>query len=270
MAQRTGADGLIASVSRAASAGAIPALAVTVALVVSGCGRGSDAPTASTADGTSSKAAASTQGPSRKPASAKSESSSSGAAVNSKPHAGAGKSAPHVAVPSGHREPAPTPEQEAHATVASISLTSPAIQPAANSTLALPTPYTCDGNDSWPALHWQGVPPGSVELALFAMSLQPVEGKLFFDWAVAGLDPSLEGLEAARLPKGAVVGENSFGKNAYSICPQAGSAETYVFALYALPKALSPKKGFDPHTLREEALRSSGNVGLLAASYANS
>jgi phosphatidylethanolamine-binding protein (PEBP) family uncharacterized protein len=133
---------------------------------------------------------------------------------------------------------------------------------------ALPAPYTCDGKDSWPQLDWQGVPPGTEELVLFAMNAQPVGGKLFFDWAVAGLDPSLQGLEAGKLPKGAVIGTNSFGKSDYEICPPAGQAETYVFALYALPKRLSPAKGFDPHALREAALGASGNAGLLAVSYA--
>jgi phosphatidylethanolamine-binding protein (PEBP) family uncharacterized protein len=147
-----------------------------------------------------------------------------------------------------------------------MSLESPALKPVAGSVPALPATYTCDGKDSWPALRWAGVPPGTAELALFAMNVQPIEEKLFFDWAVAGLDPGLEGIEAARLPKGAVVGKNGFGKNGYSICPP-GVGETYMFALYALPQRLSPSKGFDPRELRKEVLGISGNVGLLPAAY---
>jgi len=63
-----------------------------------------------------------------------------------------------------------------------------------------------------------------------------------------------------------VSGTNSFGRAGYEICPE--GSETYFFALIALPKALSPRQGFDPHTLRNEALALSGNAGLLAASYA--
>ena len=37
------------------------------------------------------------------------------------------------------------------------------------------------------ALQWQGIPTDSRELILFAMNAAPVEGRLFFDWAVAGL-----------------------------------------------------------------------------------
>ena len=49
------------------------------------------------------------------------------------------------------------------------------------------------------------------------------------------------------------------------ICPE--EAETYVFALYALPKALSPASGFDARELRKRILDLSGNVGLLPVSY---
>ena len=112
------------------------------------------------------------------------------------------------------------------------------------------------------------MPAGTAELALFAMNVQPVGGKLFFDWAVAGIDPSLEGIEAGDLPKGAVTGRNSLGKVGYSICPAQGTGESYVFALYALPARLSAQKGFDARVLREEVLASSGNAGLLVASYA--
>ena len=96
------------------------------------------------------------------------------------------------------------------------------------------------------------------------MNAAPVEGKLFFDWAVAGLPADLEGNRRRQLPKGAVVGQNGFGKTGYEICPSQGQAETYVFALYAIPKRLSPAKGFDPHRLREEALAAVGHAGLLA------
>jgi phosphatidylethanolamine-binding protein (PEBP) family uncharacterized protein len=147
-----------------------------------------------------------------------------------------------------------------------MSLESPALEPGPESVSALPATYTCQGKDTWPALEWSGVPDGTAELILFAINIEPVNEALFFDWAVAGLDPSLEGLESGRLPKGAVTGKNSFGHNGYSICP-AKSPETVIFALYALPSSLSPGKGFDPAALRKQALEVSGNAGLLATSY---
>jgi phosphatidylethanolamine-binding protein (PEBP) family uncharacterized protein len=148
-----------------------------------------------------------------------------------------------------------------------MRLESPAIIAAAGRPGQLAATYTCDGKNSWPELHWSGVPAGTAELAVFAMNIQPVEEQLFVDWAVAGLDPSLEGIEAGRLPKGAIVGTNGFGRRGYSICPS-GGGEIYMFAVYALPSALSPPKGFDARELRKEVLGVSGNVGLLPAVYA--
>jgi phosphatidylethanolamine-binding protein (PEBP) family uncharacterized protein len=151
--------------------------------------------------------------------------------------------------------------------VADIRLDSPSVPPSSGGPGPLPVQYTCDGKSTSPALHWQGVPQGTAELVLFAMNIQPVQGKLFFNWAVGGIDPALTEIKAGQLPKGAVVGRNSFGKVGYELCPE-GSAETYMFALFALPKKLSPSRGFDPLALRKEVTDTSGNVGLLAVNYA--
>jgi len=147
-----------------------------------------------------------------------------------------------------------------------MTLQSPSSRPSSAGPQALPAEYTCDGKNTSPALSWQGVPPGTAELALLVMNIQPVEGRLFFDWAVGGLSPELEEIEAGKLPKGAVVGRNSFGKTGYGICP-AGSGETYMFTVFALPKKLSPSQGFDPVAFRRAVLEASGNAGLLALSY---
>ena len=176
-----------------------------------------------------------------------------------------GKPVAPTQLPEGEREPQATPAEEAQATVADILLTSPALS--SGSPPSLPSPYTCDGGDSWPALRWQGIPPGTEELIVFAANVAPVQGKIFFDWAVAGLDPSLSGLEAGRLPRGAITGQNGFGQNGYSICPDPGGTESYVFVLHAIPKALSPAKGFDPHELRRQVIEQAANAGILVFAY---
>jgi phosphatidylethanolamine-binding protein (PEBP) family uncharacterized protein len=157
----------------------------------------------------------------------------------------------------------------AHATVADMSLESPAIVATAGRPGSLAAAYTCDGRGGWPELRWAGVPADSAELVLYAMSLQPVEGKLFVDWAVAGLDPSLEGIKEGQLPAGAVVGTNGFGKRGYEICPS-GGGEVYMFAIYALPHGLGLRPGFDAREVRKQILDVSGDVGLLPALYARS
>jgi len=92
-------------------------------------------------------------------------------------------------------------------------------------------------------------------------------GELFVDWAMQQSDPDAEGIEAGRLPKGAIVGTNGFGKRGYSICPP-GKEETYMFAVYALPKSLSLEPGLNASQTRQQVLDVSGNVGLLPVAYA--
>jgi phosphatidylethanolamine-binding protein (PEBP) family uncharacterized protein len=108
---------------------------------------------------------------------------------------------------------------------------------------------------------------GTQELMLFAISTEPVSGKLFFDWAVAGLSPSLKGLEGGSLPAGAVVGRNGDGRDGYALCPANGKRESYVFALFALPQRLAPQAGFDPAALRQQAIKIARHTGLLVGSY---
>jgi phosphatidylethanolamine-binding protein (PEBP) family uncharacterized protein len=178
------------------------------------------------------------------------------------------KQGPRIAQPEGPQEQAPTPAELASATVADISLQSPAIVASEGNPGSLSPAYTCDGKDSWPALRWSGVPAGTAELALYVMNVQPVGGQLFVDWAVAGLDPGLSGIEAGELSKGAIVGTNGFGKRGYSICPE-GRGEIYMFVLYALPQRLGLSPGFDARQARAQILAVSGNAGLLPALYAH-
>jgi len=109
------------------------------------------------------------------------------------------------------------------------------------------------------------VPSNTSEVALLVMNTTPVNGQLFFDWAVAHIPPTVKELSAGRLPAGAVVGRNSEGKVAYSLCPAGTKHETYLFLLYALPKGLSPTPGFDPESFRLQAMHDARHSGLLAA-----
>ncbi len=189
------------------------------------------------------------------------------AAAPAPPGSGRGKHGPKVPLPTNaKRVPKATPQQRHEATLANLPLYSPDFP--GTSPPAIPTKYTCDGANTWPRISWGQIPSGTAELALLGMNSQPVENELFFDWAVAGIDPALSGLEAGKLPKGAVMGTNSFGHASYSICPSPGSPETYIFILYALPQALNPKPGFEPLAFREKALDLAHRAGLMAATYA--
>jgi phosphatidylethanolamine-binding protein (PEBP) family uncharacterized protein len=273
VAQRTAAELFLAASAKTASAGLCLALAVAA---LAGCGGSSgDSGSASSASSVASSAAADSHDPSSA-ARAAGQASAQGAKQGGEGHSSAGttnggekKHGTPLTLPKEEsgREHAPTAAEKADSTIADMALISPSF-PTAEGIAAIPAPYTCEGTGSTPALRWAGVPAGTEELILYVMNAKPVNGRLFFDWAVAGIDPRSESLAAGKLPAGAVVGTNSFAKRGYSICPAPGGAETYVFALFALPKALSPKPGFDPRALREEILAVSGDVGLLSAIYA--
>jgi phosphatidylethanolamine-binding protein (PEBP) family uncharacterized protein len=127
--------------------------------------------------------------------------------------------------------------------------------------------YTCDGQDTPASVRWKGIPAGTAELVLFVVSFQPVQGKLFFDWAVAGLSPNLHGLAAGRLPSGAVVGRNGFGRDGYSICPPRGRRESYAVKVVALPRKIAVQPGVNALTLYQEAERSTKVVGFTGVTY---
>src|ERR1044072_1671221 len=272
MASGRSANSRITPLVKVASVKGVLALATGAVLFLSGCGGNSDSDTST--EETQPHSAAVVGGGSGSDADAQGSAGQASGydsvqSGGTQPSLEVGKEGPSVPVRGGPQEPGVTPKQRQEATVASISLSSPAIEPATlGSPSALPPTYTCDGRDTWPELRWEGAPPNTKELALFVMGLQPGGGKVFFDWTVAGLSPELRGIKADRLPKGAVVGRNSFGRVGYSICPPPGQQETYFFALYALSEPSGAKKGFDPYALREQALRSSSNRGLMAASYA--
>jgi len=127
--------------------------------------------------------------------------------------------------------------------------------------------YTCDGADTSLPISWSKIPPHTAEIVVFVFNFLPVGGKLFPDWAVAGLSPSLHGLSAGQLPAGAIVGRNGFGQTRYSICPAKGSNTRFAFLVYALPQRIAVKPGFDADALREKALHAAEHAGLLAFSY---
>lgn len=285
MAQGTGAERFLTpSLTKVARAGLIPVLATAALLCVVGCGGGNDS-ASQTRQGTQASFGAQAHGDAGSSAPEGTTGGQEKASSGSRPSGedpppvkdaqdGAdsseghpeGRKHPPIQIPKGKPEPGLTAKQEAQATTADMILYSPDLP--SGPTAPLAPSFSCDGKDSWPRFSWHGVPSDSKELVLLGMNSQPVGEKVFFDWAVARIDPSLTGLEAGKLPKGAVTGRNSFGHVGYELCPPPGSRETYIFMLYALPKALTPAKGFEPLALREATLAVSGHAGLMAVSYA--
>jgi phosphatidylethanolamine-binding protein (PEBP) family uncharacterized protein len=147
--------------------------------------------------------------------------------------------------------------------VEKVEVSSPVVPPAGK----IPARYTCDGANTWPELRIKGIPSNTRELVLDVIKLAPVDNKLVFSWAVAGLDPKLRSISAGKLPLGAVVGVNEKGRTGYDLCPPHKTKEEYAIVLYALPRALHPKPGFDPTKLRFEAVHDAEYEGLFVFTY---
>jgi phosphatidylethanolamine-binding protein (PEBP) family uncharacterized protein len=171
------------------------------------------------------------------------------------------------AVTASSERPDPALTRRHRKRAADIVLSSPAMTQVAGEGLTLSREFTCDGAGRSPAFRWRGIPTNADEVTLFVVSARPINHKLFFDWAVAGLSPKLSGLEAGHLPSGAIVGRNGFGRTAYSICPSGSAPESYFFELSAPTKRTSAQTGFEPLTVRNQADQSSHGTGLLIASY---
>jgi len=127
--------------------------------------------------------------------------------------------------------------------------------------------YTCDGANVSPPISWSHVPPDTAEIDVFLFNLLQVHGKLIANWALAGISPKLRGLSAGQLPAGAILGRNSHGQAAYSLCPAKGPPVRYAFLVYALPKKIPVSTGFDVEQLRAKALHTAESAGLLGLAY---
>ena len=122
-----------------------------------------------------------------------------------------------------------------------ISVTSPAFDEGG----AIPTRYSCDGDDVSPPLAWQGAPDGTVA---FALILDDPDAGGFVHWTVADIAASDGSAEEGESP--GVDGQNGFGRAGYGgPCPPSGT-HRYVVTLYALSEPLSVEPGFSAADLR--------------------
>jgi Raf kinase inhibitor-like YbhB/YbcL family protein len=143
-----------------------------------------------------------------------------------------------------------------------MTLTSPAFQNGE----AIPTVYTCKGDDLSMALEWSQPPQGAQSLALVMDDPDAPVGT-WVHWVVYNLPPGTRGLAegAARakasssLPEGALAGMNSWKRADYGgPCPPSGT-HRYYFRIYALDIALAEAgldkaglfKAMDGHVLAQ-------------------
>ncbi len=150
----------------------------------------------------------------------------------------------------GNKAPAPGPATGSGkasggtgASLAALTITSPAF--ATNT--SMPVIYTCQGDDTSPALDWPAPPNGTKSLALIVDD-PDAPGGIWVHWVVYNLPADSRGLpsgasqgksSASSLPAGAVQGKNSFKRVNYGgPCPPSGEHH-YRFHLYALDTTIS-------------------------------
>ena len=125
--------------------------------------------------------------------------------------------------------------------VVTLEITSPAF---ANGE-AIPAIYSCDGNNTSPALNWTEPPAGTKSFVL--IMTDPDAGGTWFHWVIYNIPASSRGLPESvptdgELSDGTLQGRNSGGTNGYQgPCPPA--QHRYFFTLYALDTTLDLPAG---------------------------
>lgn len=139
---------------------------------------------------------------------------------------------------------------------------------------AIPTVYTCDGNDMSPPLYWSDVPAGTRSYALVVDDPDAPDPQAprtrWVHWVVYDIPADCvglpEGVTAKSLPPGARDGLNDWQKPGYrGPCPPVGR-HRYVHTLYALDTELgdlgTPKKSDLLDAIRDHILETATLIGL--------
>lgn len=109
---------------------------------------------------------------------------------------------------------------------------------------AIPSRYTCDGQDISPALAWRNVPPGTVSQVLIMDDPDAPRGT-WVHWVIFNIPSEATSLPEASgtIPGGGVDGNNSWKRTGYGgPCPPSGT-HRYFFKLYALDTLLDLSPG---------------------------
>ncbi|MBX3159881.1 MAG: YbhB/YbcL family Raf kinase inhibitor-like protein [Deltaproteobacteria bacterium] len=114
--------------------------------------------------------------------------------------------------------------------VKKLEVTSPAFKDRG----AIPSEYTCEGQETSVPLAWSKVPAGTRSVAVLVEDPDAVGGN-FTHWLIVGIPPNVKKLDkGAAPPKGAVVAKNDKGMTGYAgPCPPTGKHD-YHFHVYAL------------------------------------
>jgi Raf kinase inhibitor-like YbhB/YbcL family protein len=136
----------------------------------------------------------------------------------------------------------PTPVPPTATAAPSLEISSPSFVEGE----AIPVSFSCDGEDTSPALTWTEPPAGTQSFVLIMDD--PDAGGTWVHWVVYNLPASSRGLDAAipvdtEIEGGGLQGRNSSRINGYKgPCPPSGT-HRYFFKLYALDTVLDLPAG---------------------------
>lgn len=145
----------------------------------------------------------------------------------------------------------PDPLQEELSSAADLTLTSPAFAAGES----IPLRYTCDGEDTSPALQWADPPEGTQSFAL-VMDDPDAPAGTWVHWVLYNLPADARALPenipgGETLPDGGLHGRNGWRDFGYGgPCPPTGT-HSYVFKLYALDTLLQAEPGLTKKALLE-------------------
>lgn len=134
---------------------------------------------------------------------------------------------------------------------------------------AIPAEHSYHGANLSPPLAIAGVPEGTASLALICDDPDAPRGT-WVHWVAWNLDPKTTQIAKGKLPAGAVLGNNSWGKPEWGGPAPPSGTHHYVFKLYALKEKLTLKRGSDAKALEAamqgKILAETKLVGTFAAS----
>jgi Raf kinase inhibitor-like YbhB/YbcL family protein len=144
-----------------------------------------------------------------------------------------------------------------------ITVTSTAFEEGA----AIPSRYTCDGDDLAPPLTWTGVPSDAEALALIVDDPDAPSGT-FTHWVVLDIPVSTTRVDEGGVPQGGVQAQNSAGDASYfGPCPPSGTHH-YRFTVYALSSPTGLADGVDLDTALAAVEEAATSQGRLTGTYA--
>lgn len=124
--------------------------------------------------------------------------------------------------------------QPSNLTPAPMRITSPAFK----NNEAIPSKYTCDGENISPELRFTDVPSNAQSLTIIVHDPDAPRSGGWTHWVVINMDPSTAGIKENGKPTSGLETTTDFGKSGYGgPCPPSGS-HRYFFYLYALDGTL--------------------------------